>query len=111
MVRNLEAPKRMQVITPPQNLAQPALVALEHQIDQAMLTRMETVAIDLSELQSIDSASLNWLLAAQNRLASQAIQMVLLEPSPLCLDVLTATRLDHRFKVRAKDMAGEVSHA
>ena len=111
MVRNVETPKRTLVITPPQNLVQPALAALEHQVDQAMLTRAETVAVDLSGLQSIDSAALNWMLAAQNRLAGQAIQMVLVEPSAVCVDVLIATRLEHRFKIRANGIGGEAANA
>lgn len=110
MVSAVETEKRVRVITPPQHMTQACIGGLDRQIDQAMVSKPEAVGVELGSLASIDSACLNWLLAAQNRLAAQGIQMLVRNPSELCLDIFMATRLDHRFKIVGAGMEG-TNHA
>lgn len=105
MVRNVEIDLRKHVITPPQHMTQPSISGLDRQIDQAIVAKPDRVIFNMVSLQSIDSACLNWMLAAQNRLAAQGIQMLIANPSPLCADVFLATRLDHRFKIQNEEPA------
>ena len=98
MVRNnpeLEAHK----IVAPSSLNQGNLAAMERQVDQALLRKPEAVWVELSAVQSVESAGLEWILMAQSRLAIQGIQLILRNPSPIMADILIATRLDSRFMV------------
>ena len=83
----------------PAALSQANLAPLERQVDQAVLRKPECVCIDLSGVQAAESTGLEWLISTQSRLATTGIRMVLNAPSPLMVDVLAATRLDHRFQV------------
>jgi len=111
MVRSLDIESRTKVIAPPPHITQAQLPALDRQIDQMLLAKPETVALDLGGVQTLDSAALTWILAVQNRLAAQGIQLVIQNPSQLCLDIFLATRLDHRLKVIAGPTASATSPA
>jgi len=110
MVRNVEAEAVSRMVQPPQHITQAALAALDLQLAEAMLQKVANLGFNMSQVQSIDSAGLNWLLSAQNRLAQQGIHMVLHDPSPICLDVFVATRLEQRFKL-ATGTGQELRHA
>ena len=111
MVRNVDTDVRLQLIHLPAHLAQGSLASLDRQVDQAIVAKTEVVGLEMSGVQTLDSAALNWLLTVQNRLAAQGIQMQLQHPSILCSDIFVATRLDHRFKIVAMaTQDGEVRH-
>jgi anti-anti-sigma factor len=92
---NLHSPQ----IACPSALSQSHLQDLERQIDQAILRKPESVCIDLSAVDTADSAGLEWLITTQSRLAASGIHMIIRHPSAMLCDVLAATRLDHRFQV------------
>lgn len=111
MVRNALG-ERARTIALPQHVNQSALSNLDRQVDQAMLAKADVVALEMGGVQTMDSHALNWLLAAQTRLAAQGIPMMLSDPSTICQDILLATRLDHRFKVTYSNapLAAEAKH-
>jgi anti-anti-sigma factor len=99
MVRNSELAS--DIIKPPESITQSALGGLDKQIDAAVDAHSSSVMIDFSGVESIDSAGLNWLLEAQTRLARTDIALLIQNPSPFCLDVFIATRLETRLKIVA----------
>lgn len=99
MVRNSDPSLDGHSVALPDSFTQAALGILERQIDTAVADNPELLTLDLSDVSTVDSAALNWLLATQSRLSGLGIQLVLRHPSPLATDVLTATRLENRFQV------------
>jgi anti-anti-sigma factor len=89
-------------ITAPQQVTQRTIPALERQIDDAVAGRPAFVDVALGQVQVIDSAALNWLLAVQARLDTLGSRLRLASPSPIVADVLAATRLDTRFPVHGE---------
>jgi anti-anti-sigma factor len=110
MVRNITQPDQATVITAPVQLHQQALEALDHQIVQALLRRPAALALDCAEVQTVDSASLNWMLAVQNRVTLQNITFSIRNASPLLRDVFKATRLDKKLKLGDANSL-ELAHA
>jgi anti-anti-sigma factor len=87
------------VIPAPQQVVQRTLSTLERKVDDAIDSRPGIVDFACSGVQIVDSAALNWLLSVLGRMEAQNIKLRLVDPSPIMLDVLLATRLDARFTV------------
>lgn len=111
MVRNVDTAEQPRLIAPPAQFVESALPALDHQVVQSILEKPEAVAVDLSGVQGIDSAALNWLLAVQQRMSTQNIRFYLANPCHFCMAVFTATRLDQRFKIVYPKLSAEAAHA
>ena len=99
MGRDLDPGTQAIAISAPQQVVQRTLAPLERQIDDAIAAKLPTIDIALSEVQLIDSAGLNWLLSVLGRLQTLDMKLRLIDPSPIMVDVLLATRLDSRFAV------------
>ena len=99
MVRNITPDASAKIVSAPQHMTQTCLPGLDQQIDQALAGKPGAILLDLSALQAVDSASLNWLLQTQTRLAAQQVELRIHNPSDTCHDVLLATRLDSRFTI------------
>src|SRR4051812_1654664 len=99
MVRNLEATASCMQLMAPQQISQRTLATFERQVDDAITQKAESVGLNLSAVQIIDSHGLNWLLGTLARLTTCGIQMHLVNPSPIMNDVLLSTRLDARFTI------------
>jgi len=82
-----------------QQVLQRNLATLERRIDEVIAAKPEAVDLVMSNVQLIDSASLNWMLAMRIRLETAGIQLRIVNPSPVMQDVLLATRLDSRLTV------------
>ena len=107
MVRNSSPDLEGHIVPLPEAFNQAALGAIDRQIDTAIASNPETLTIEMSLIQAVDSAALNWLLAVQTRLAGLGIQMVIHNPSALATDVLVATRMEHRFQIVTPARRGE----
>lgn len=99
MVRNVEPQAKTVELTPPSNMNLQSIAPLEQAIEGALGHKPDVIMIKMNELVSIDSVGLNWLLAMQTQLAGLGIVLAIKNPNPLVHDILTATRLDHRFKI------------
>ena len=99
MVRNVNPDASARIVSAPQHMTQTCLPGLDQQIDQALAAKPSAILLDLSTLQAVDSASLNWLLQTLARLATQQVELRIHNPSETCHDVLLATRLDSRFTI------------
>ena len=99
------------IVPLPESFNQAALGAIDRQIDTAIAGNPTVLTIDMSLIQSVDSAALNWLLAVQTRLAGLGIQMVVHNPSALARDVFIATRMEHRFQIVTPALRGEAIDA
>jgi anti-anti-sigma factor len=86
-------------ITAAQQVTQRSLPTLERRVDEAIAEKPEAIDLLLSHIQIVDSVSLNWLIAIHARLETLGIRLRLVDPSPVMVDVLAATRLDSRFTV------------
>ena len=75
MVRNVNPDADSKIVSAPQHMAQTCLDSLDQQIEQALGSKPSAILLDLSQLQSVDSASLNWLLQTQTRLALKQIEL------------------------------------
>ena len=75
------------------------LPLLERKVDEAVVAKPQAVDLLMSNVQIIDSAGLNWILAVQTRLETMGIKLRLVDPSPIIADVLLATRLDSRLTI------------
>ena len=111
MVRNIHAENSPRIVAAPAQFIETNLAALDHEIIQIVLAKPESLALDLSQVQAVDSGALNWMLSLQSRMNTQQIRFSLASPSMLCESVLTATRLDQRFRVTYPDLAMEGRHA
>ena len=111
MVRNLESDPTMVLINVPQQLTAKSATALERQVDEAIVHKPGGITLNLSAVQTVDSAGLNWLLSLQKRLATHAMHLALQDPSPLIQDAFLATRLDSRFRFVHTAKEGEANHA
>src|SRR5579862_7050615 len=99
MVRNVNPDANSKTVSAPQHMTQTCLASMDQQIDQALAAKPSSILLNLSALQAIDSASLQWLLQTQSRLAAQQVEMHIHNPSDTCHDVFLATRLDSRFVI------------
>ena len=99
MVRNVNPDASTQIVSAPQQLTQSSLAEIDQLIDRALASKPSAILLDLSALHTVDSASLNWLLQTQTRLALQQVELRIYNPSETCHDVLQATRLDSRFVI------------
>lgn len=111
MVRNIQPDPLTQVLNAPTVLNESILGSLDHQIVQAMLLKPTTIAFDGTPVQSVDSATLNWLLAVQSRLAMQNINFIIQNSSAYLHSVFIATRLDNRLKLAQGTLPMELEHA
>ena len=107
MVRS--AGQSMQSVHVPvaQQVLQRTLATLERRIDEAVAGKPEAVDLMMSNVQLVDSAALNWLLAIRMRLETMGIQLRIVNPSPVMKDVLLATRLDTRLTVENTNDIGD----
>ncbi len=99
MVRNADPGTQAIPINAPQQVTQRTIAPLEREIDDAIAAKQPIVDISLAQVETIDSSGLNWLLSVQGRLETVGLKLRLIDPSPLMVDVLLATRLDSRFTV------------
>ena len=84
-------------VAAPQQISQRTIPTLERQVDEAIGSKPLTIDLNLSAVQILDSAALNWLLGLQVRLDGMGIRLRLADPPPLVVDIFMATRLDGRF--------------
>ena len=94
-------------IPAPQQVNQRTIPTLERQVEEAIGTKPLTIDLDLSAVQTLDSAALNWLLALQLRLDGMGIRLRLCELPALVSDIFMATRLDGRFSLVINGVASE----
>jgi anti-anti-sigma regulatory factor len=102
MVRNVEPappPGPSLQITLPQQLSVRTIPLLERQVDDALAQRVSDLEMLAAAVQIVDSAGLNWLLAAKARLEAANAAVKIIDPSPLMTDAFVATRLDSRFTI------------
>jgi len=99
MVRNVTPDENAKIVSAPQHMTQTCLGSMDQQIEHALTEKASAILMDLSSLQAVDSASLNWLLQTQTRLALLKIELRIHNPSEIAHDVLLATRLDSRFTI------------
>ena len=99
MVRNSEDIIQAVSIAAAQQVLARTLPLLERKVDEAIAGKPPFVDLVVSNVQIIDSAGLNWILAVQARLEGMGIKLRLVDPSPIMDDVLLATRLDSRLLV------------
>lgn len=111
MVRNIQPDHHTQVLNAPTVLNESILGSLDHQIVQAVLLKPTALALDCTPVQSVDSATLNWLLAVQSRLAMQDIHFFIQNASPYLQSIFIATRLDNRLKFASETSSVELDHA
>jgi anti-anti-sigma factor len=106
MVRSSEDIMQAVSIAATQQVLARNLSQLERKLDEAIAGKPPFVDLVVSNVQIIDSAGLNWILAVQARLESMGIKLRLVDPSPIMADVLLATRLDSRLTVELTGGAG-----
>ena len=82
-----------------QQVLQRTLATLNAKSTKPSPGKPEAVDLMMSNVQLVDSAALNWLLAVRMRLETLGIQLRIVNPSPVMKDVLLATRLDSRLIV------------
>jgi anti-anti-sigma regulatory factor len=108
MVRNSDSMMGDHYVELPEAFTQGSLGTVERLIDTAVAGNPELLTIDLSRVNAVDSAALNWLLATQTRLAGLGIQVLINSPSPLATDVFIATRMENRFQIVCSTRRPEV---
>ena len=99
MVRNADGVMQAVSIAAAQQVLSRTLAQLERKVDEAIAGKPPFVDLVVSNVQIIDSAGLNWMLAVQGRLETLGIKLRLVDPSSIMVDVLMATRLDTRLTV------------
>jgi anti-anti-sigma factor len=99
MVRNPDGVMQAVPIAVAQQMLARTLPLLERKVDDAIAGKPATVDLVVSNVEIIDSAGLNWILAVQARLEGLGIKLRLVDPSLIMADVLLATRLDSRLVV------------
>jgi anti-anti-sigma regulatory factor len=99
MVHNADPETGRSSLELPESFTQASLGTIDRLMDTALAGNPELLKVDLSRINTVDSAALNWLLATQTRLAGLSIQMILQNPSALITDVLVATRMENRFQL------------
>ena len=105
MVRNVDSGLEPVKLAAPQQLNQHTVSAVERQIDEAISQRAPLVELDMSAVQVMDSAALNWLLEIDARLKNSNSGLRLVKLPMLVEDILMATRLDSRLHIQLGDPA------
>jgi anti-anti-sigma factor len=108
MVRNSDPLMGDHCVELPEIFAQGSLGTVDRLVEAAIAGNPELINVDMSKVNSIDSAALNWLLATQTRLAGLGIQVLINSPSAMATDVFIATRLEHRFQIVCSTRRPEV---
>ncbi len=99
MVRDTNAVMQAVAVAAGQQVLTRTLPQLERKVDEAVAAKPPFVDLNVSNVQIIDSAGLNWILSLESRLETLGIKLRLLDPSPIMTDVLLATRLDSRLVI------------
>jgi len=86
-------------VTAAQQIISRTVTLLERKFDDVLAAKPEAVDLNLSAVQIIDSAGLNWLLSMKSRLETLGTRLRLVELSPVMVDALLATRLETRLGV------------
>ncbi len=107
MVRNVDLGLEPAQVTAPQQLNQQTIGAVERQIDEAISQRAPLVELNMSGVQIVDSAALNWLLDIDTRLKNSNSGLRLVKLTALVEDILLATRLDGRLNIQPAEVVTE----
>src|SRR6188768_932748 len=86
-------------VTAAQQIISRTVTLLERKFDDVLAAKPEAVDLNLSAVQIIDSAGLNWLLSMKSRLETLGTRLRLVDLSPVMVDALLATRLETRLGV------------
>jgi anti-sigma B factor antagonist len=90
---------RFTVLSTNHPLLEPHLPAVQRDIDAAVADGRIRIVLDLGQVPFIDSSGLELLLATARRLRTAGGRLRLLNPNPLCSEILAATRLDGEIEV------------
>ncbi|MFM8584751.1 MAG: STAS domain-containing protein [Planctomycetaceae bacterium] len=92
-----------------QILDQATLNACRAQLDENLvLTKSPRLILDLSELTSVSSAALGWLVLLAKERDQGGVELILCGLSPVVRQVFEMTRLTSRFRI-ASDVAAALS--
>jgi len=84
---------RITILTPDTALVAANLAPLQEELRVCITAGRNRIVLDLGPVPFIDSRGLEWLLDAARRLRSAGGRLKLVNPNPLCSEILTATRL------------------
>lgn len=90
---------RFTVLATSQPLLEQQIPALGRDIDAAVAAGRIRIVLDLGQVPFIDSSGLELLLETARRLRAAGGRLRLLNPNPLCSEILAATRLDREIEV------------
>ena len=106
MGRDTDSTAQAILITAPPQFNARALGLLDRQVDDAISQHFLFVDLDMSAVEMVDSAALNWLLTTQDRFNASEICLRLIRARALVTDIFLATRLEGRFTVQTAVEAG-----
>jgi anti-sigma B factor antagonist len=84
---------RITILTPDAALVAAHLAPLQEELRACIAAGRTRIVLDLGPVPFIDSRGLELLLDASRRLRAAGGRLKLVNPNPLCSEILTATRL------------------
>ena len=90
---------RFTVLSVDQPLLEAHVAVVRSEIEEAIAAKRTRLVLDLAHASFIDSSGLELLLETARRLRGMGGRLKVVNPNPLCSEILTATRLDRELEI------------
>lgn len=90
---------RVTVLAPDQPLLEENLDPVRDELERCLRAAREQIVLDLGQVPFIDSRGLELLVDCARRLRVRGGRLQLANPSPICSEILSATRTDSEIEV------------